>query len=87
MLTPRRRGRTRRGLTLIELLIVIAILLAIGGLVVVNVMPRKAEADVDLTRVQIDSFENALKQFQLHMKRLPTTEEGLGWVRPYLGSQ
>ncbi|MHC4826778.1 MAG: type II secretion system protein, partial [Planctomycetota bacterium] len=45
-----RRGR--RAFTLIELLIVIAILLAIGGLVVVNLIPRGEQAKADLQRVQ-----------------------------------
>ena len=70
------RPATRRGLTLIEVLIVIAILLAIGGLVVVNLLPAKDQADMDLTRVQIDTFEQAMKRFKLDMKRWPTEEEG-----------
>jgi general secretion pathway protein G len=70
-------SRKRRAFSLIELLIVIAILLAIGGLVVVNLLPAKDQADIDLTRVQIDTFEHALKRFQLDMKRWPSEEEGL----------
>jgi general secretion pathway protein G len=94
------RPRSRRAFTLIELLIVIAILLAIGGLVVVNLLPKREQADVDLTKLQIRSFESAIEQFQLDMKRVPTEDEGLavlwnkdmlededeaaGWRGPYL---
>jgi len=67
----------RRGFTLIEVLIVIAILLAIGGLVVVNLLPAKGQADVDLQRVQLDSIDKGLSLFKLHMNRYPTEEEGL----------
>lgn len=67
----------RRGLTLIEVLIVIAILLAIGGLVVVNLIPRKEQADIDLQKVQLQNIDGALMQFKLNMKRFPTEEEGL----------
>ncbi len=67
----------RRAFSLIELLIVIAILLAIGGLVVVNLMPKKDAADIDLMKAQIDQFEAALKLFKLDMKRYPTEEEAL----------
>jgi len=67
----------RRAFSLIELLIVIAILLAIGGLVVVNLLPAKSQADIDLTRVQIDQFGSAMKRFQLDMKRIPLQDEGL----------
>ena len=74
----RRRGdRGRRAFTLIELLIVIAIVLAMGGLVVINLMPKKDQADIDLTRVQIDTLETAMKLFRLDMKRWPTEDEGL----------
>ena len=71
------RPRARRAFSLIELLIVIAILLAIGGLVVVNLMPKKEQADVDLTRVQLKQFDSAIKQFKLDMDRVPTEDEGL----------
>lgn len=67
----------RRGLTLIEVMIVIAILLAIGGLVVVNLLPQKDKADINLTRVQIDQFASALDLFKLDMNRYPTEDEGL----------
>jgi general secretion pathway protein G len=73
----RRSNRRRRAFTLIELLIVIAILLAIGGLVVVNLLPAKDQADIDLTRVQIDQIENALKYFKVDLKRWPSEEEGI----------
>lgn len=67
----------RGAFTLIEVLIVIAILLAIGGLVVVNLIPTKDKADVDLQIVQFDLLGRALDQFKLDMKRYPSSEEGL----------
>jgi len=74
--TPSRRG-SHRGLTLIEILIVIAILLAIGALVVVNLMPAREQADQDLTVVQIDQMTSALDRFRLDLRRYPTEDEGL----------
>src|SRR5687767_9200776 len=68
---------SHRGLTLIEVLIVIAILLAIGGLVVVNLMPAKEGADRDIQRSQFDHVEGAMDMFKLNMKRYPSDEEGL----------
>ena len=76
---PNRRpfARPRRAFSLIELLIVIAILLAIGSLVVMNLIPAKDKADVDLTRVQISVFDAAMKRFRLDLKRWPGEEEGI----------
>ncbi len=71
---PRRR---RQAFTLIELLIVIAILLAIGGLVVVNLIPRGEQAKADIQRVQLDQIGSAMSQFRLDMDRWPTEEESL----------
>jgi len=66
-----------RGLTLIEVLIVIAILLAIGGLVVVNLLPAKEGADINTQRIQFQNIDAAMKMFKLDMKRWPTEDEGL----------
>ncbi len=69
--------RRSRAFTLIELLIVIAILLAIGGLVVVNLIPRGEQAKADIQRVQLDQIDAAMSQFRLDMDRWPTEEESL----------
>ncbi len=73
---PLRRS-ARRAFSLIELLIVIAILLAIGGLVAINLRPTQEGAERDLVVTQIEGFENALKLFRLHLDRYPSEEEGL----------
>ncbi|MCH2160875.1 MAG: type II secretion system major pseudopilin GspG [Phycisphaerales bacterium] len=77
--TPRRTSRvaTRRGFTILELLIVIGIILAIGGIVTVNLMGMSDKADTNITQVKIQNFERALKSFKLDMKRYPSEEEGL----------
>ena len=85
-----RFGRARRrGLTLIEVLIVIAILLAIAGLVIVNLLPQKEHADIDLQKVQLASIEDALQMFKLNMKRYPTDDEGLAalWDKSVISSE
>jgi general secretion pathway protein G len=79
----------RRGLTLIEVLIVIAILLAIAGLVIVNLLPQKEHADIDLQKVQLATIEDALQTFKLNMKRYPTEDEGLAglWDKSVISNE
>ena len=67
----------RRGFTILELLIVIGILLAIGGLVLVNVLGASEKADEGNTRLQMQAIEQALEQFRVEMKRWPSEEEGV----------
>jgi general secretion pathway protein G len=86
-----RKGRraAARSFTILELLIVIGIILAIGGLVLYNVLGAGEKADAQLVKVQIQSFESALDTFKYEMKRLPSTEEGLRalWTKDGLESE
>lgn len=75
---PVRSGRVRRaGFTLIEILIVIAIVLALGAIVGVAVFQRRDTADIDMTRIQIKSIEDALDLFYLDYRRFPNDDEGV----------
>ena len=70
--------RTRaRGFTLIEVMIVIAIILALATIVGLQVLGRKDQADVSLTTTKLNVLKGALKQFRLDFNRWPTEEEGL----------
>ena len=76
----------RRGFTILELLIVIGILIAISGLVLVNVLGASEKADKKLALAQIKAFEGAIETFKAEVKRWPTEEEGLAvlWSRDAL---
>ena len=78
----------RRGFTILELLIVIGILLAIGSLVAVNVLGASEKADLKLARAQLQAFETAIEQFRVEMKRWPSEEEGLAvlWSKDALAN-
>ncbi len=78
--SPRTASRTaarRRGFTLIEVLIVIVIILAIAGLVAVNLFGSKESADKSIAEIDLKGLRNALQQFRLDFNRYPTDEEGL----------
>jgi general secretion pathway protein G len=72
-----RSVRARRAFTLIEVMIVILIVLMLGGLVAWNLMSTKDEAKADIVRIQMNTIQDALKQFRFQHDRYPTDEEGL----------
>lgn len=73
-----RQQRTRRaGFTLIEVMIVIAIILALSGLVGVALFQRKEKATDSLVRIDMGNIEQAMNLFRLDYERWPTDEEGL----------
>jgi general secretion pathway protein G len=73
---PHRR-RLRRGFTLIEIMVVIAILGILAAIVVPRFVGRTDDARQTAARTQINSLKQALGLYKLDNGRLPTTEQGL----------
>jgi general secretion pathway protein G len=65
------------GFTLIEVMVVIAILAILAALIVPKVMSRPDEARVVAAKQDIAALMQALKLYRLDTKRYPTTEQGL----------
>ena len=73
---PAQTGR-RSGFTLIELMVVMAILGLLATVVVVNILPSQDKAMREKARTDVALIEQALEMFRLDLTRYPTTEEGL----------
>jgi general secretion pathway protein G len=73
----RRRLIRRAGFTLIEVMIVIAILLALASLVGVALFQQREAATDDLVRIDLKSIESAMEYFRLDYQRWPTDDEGI----------
>ncbi|PHV11714.1 type II secretion system major pseudopilin GspG [Chitinimonas sp. BJB300] len=67
----------QRGFTLIEILVVIAILAILGALVVPKIMGRPDEARVVAAKQDVQSLVQALKLYKLDNGVYPSTEQGL----------
>jgi general secretion pathway protein G len=69
--------RPRRGFTLIELMVVIAIIGVLAVIVVPRVMNYLEDANVVAAKAQITSFKSALNRYKIHFHKYPSTSEGL----------
>ncbi|TWT94215.1 type II secretion system major pseudopilin GspG [Neorhodopirellula pilleata] len=90
-----RKERTR-GFTLMELLLVLAILLVMAGLVLPKLMGRQKNANIDATRISIEGLKQAIEMYAVdHDGETPSSSEGLSallqkpgndpkWRGPYL---
>ena len=72
--TARRR---ERGMTLIEIMVVITILGLIAAAVAVNVVGQLTDAKIKQARTDLHTLENCLDLFKVDQGRYPSTEEGL----------
>ena len=71
------RKQKQRGVTLIELMVVIVIIGLIGGIVAFNLFPQLDRARVQTAQTQIDRLETALAQYRLDNQNYPTQQQGL----------
>ncbi len=65
------------GFTLIEVMIVIAIILLLAGLVGVTLFKQKDEAKAGTVQIQMRNIESALKEFRRVYDRWPNDDEGI----------
>jgi general secretion pathway protein G len=90
-----RSNRLQSGFTLLELLVVVAIIGLLAAYVGPKYFSQLGKTEQAVTRAQIQGLSRALGSFRLDVGRFPTTEEGIGaltiapagatkWNGPYL---
>jgi general secretion pathway protein G len=70
-----RRGA--RGMTLIEILVVLVLLAVITGIVAGNFIGKGEKAKADAAKIEIGQISQTLDLYKLEIGRYPTTQEGL----------
>ncbi len=65
------------GLTLVEMIVVLAIIALVAALIVPNVIGRPDQARVTVANSDIKTISAALKMYRLDNGSYPTTEQGL----------
>ena len=68
---------SRQGLTLLELMIVLIILVGLIAIVGPRLLGTQKKADIRTAQAQIGNLASALKMYAVDMKTFPLTEEGL----------
>ncbi|GCL66277.1 type II secretion system major pseudopilin GspG [Pseudaquabacterium pictum] len=96
--SPRRAGTSgwpRRGFTLLELLVVMAIIGLLAAFVAPRYFSQIGQSNSTLARAQVAALVSALDQYRLQVGRYPSTQQGLQalmvappgearWAGPYL---
>lgn len=75
------RRRRQRGVTLIEMMVVVTIIALFSALVLPKMFRRADAARQTAARAQINGFLTALGAYKLDTSTFPTSEHGLGALR------
>jgi len=77
MKVNRQNARRRSGFTLLEVMIVVAILVMLAAFAVPNLLGMQDKAKIDAAKVQVKAFEQAVKVYKLNVGEFPSSGEGL----------
>lgn len=87
------RGSSQAGMTLIEIVVVLALIGGLMGIIIGNITAGTNTAKIRETQLAFGQLRSSLQMYKLAMNKFPTTEQGLrvlvenpgisGWRGPY----
>jgi len=81
------RPAIQQGLTLLELLVVVAIIGLLAGYVGPKYFDQLGKTEIKAARTQINGLEKAIDQYRLDLGHYPSTQQGLGSLVTKLGGE
>src|SRR5690606_22507705 len=92
--TGRRKAFAQKGMTMIEMIIVMSLIVGLSVVVIGAVVDGQRQSQISQTQIAFGTLESSLTMYQLHAKRYPTSDQGLsalvanpgisGWRGPYI---
>lgn len=80
--------RAQAGMSLVEIMVVIAIIGILTTVIAVNVSQRLQDANVETTKLQMKRVEESLQLYSLkHGQQYPSTSEGLAAAKKYFPNE
>ncbi len=70
-------SNSSRGMTLIEIIIVVALLATLMAILVTNVMQKADQAKEDSAKIGMAKLSQNLQLYKVHNNKFPTTDQGL----------
>jgi len=87
MKTNRNSRRRRSGFTLLEVMIVVAIIVMLAAFAIPNLLGMQDKAKIDSTRVQVNAFNSAVESYKALTGDFPTGDQGLSMLVTGPGTQ
>jgi general secretion pathway protein G len=86
-ITSKQTACNQKGVTLLEVLVVLSIMAIIAGLALPRIMQSRENALVDATKTQIGNVVSALNMYKLDNFAYPTSEQGMNALVQKPGGQ